>query len=72
MTLGQVRALCAGLDALERDDQARQITAMRLAFHADAAEVDKYLDSLEPPMTGPDPTDAFLAKYSGTPDDPVA
>jgi hypothetical protein len=63
MTLGQVRALCAGLDALERSDEARQIGMTRLAMWGEADEIDKHLDQLRP--AGPDPTDAILAQFSG-------
>jgi hypothetical protein len=68
MTLGQVRALCAGLQDLERADAARRVHEMRLAVHADAADIDKYLDDLEPALEGPDQTDLFLAQYQGTAD----
>lgn len=71
MTLGQVRAITAGLMELERADAARRIHEMRLAMHAEATDVDKYLEALEPHNDGPDPTDAFLAQFQGNPDDPA-
>ncbi len=64
MTLGQVRALCGGLDVLDRADEARQIGVTRLAMWGEPDDIDKHLDRLRPDK-GPDPVDAILAQFSG-------
>ena len=66
MTIGQVRALCAGLDDLDRADEARQINTMRLAMWGEPDDIDRHLDRLKP--AGPDETDAILAQFSGVND----
>ena len=62
MTPRQVRALCAGLDVLDRADEARQIGITRLAMWGDDDDVDQHLGGLQ--TAGPDPTDAILAQFS--------
>jgi hypothetical protein len=64
MTFGQVRALCEGLDHLDRTDEVRRINAMRLAMWGEADDVRKYIDGLVPD-DGPDEVDAILAQFGG-------